>query len=154
MRIVTMKIVLFEPDIPQNTGTIIRMCACFGLSLEIIEPCGFIFDDKALKRAGMDYIDYEKITFHDCFDDFLKTIKESERIVLLTTKSSTNLYDFSFKKDDILLFGKESAGVPDYIHERADYRLKIPMKEGFRSLNLAISTAITSAEALRQTGLF
>lgn len=149
-----MKLVLFEPDIPQNTGTIIRMSACFGLNLEIIEPCGFVFDDKALKRAGMDYIDYEKITFHDCFDDFLKTRKEAERIVLLTTKGATSLYDFKFKKDDILLFGKESAGVPDYIHKKADARLKIPMKEGFRSLNLAISTAITSAEALRQTGLF
>ena len=149
-----MRIVLFEPDIPQNTGTIIRTCACFGLGLEIIEPCGFVFDDKALKRAGMDYIDYEKIRFHTCFDDFTTTITDKERLILLTTKASAKLYTFSFTADDILLFGKESAGVPEYVHNRANARLRIPMKEGYRSLNLAVSVAITTAEALRQTDMF
>ena len=149
-----MRIVLFEPDIPQNTGTIIRTCACFGLGLEIIEPCGFVFDDKALKRAGMDYIDYEKIRFHTCFDDFTSTVTPGERLVLLTTKATTSLYDFHFAGNDILLFGKESAGVPENIHRRADARLRIPMKAGYRSLNLAVSAAVTAAEALRQTGMF
>ncbi|OPZ78420.1 MAG: tRNA (cytidine(34)-2'-O)-methyltransferase [Alphaproteobacteria bacterium ADurb.Bin438] len=148
-----MKIVLFEPDIPQNTGTIIRMAACFGIPLEIIEPCGFVFDDKALKRAGMDYIDLKKIKFHLSFEDFLNSKSEDERIVLLTTKSSENLYDFKFKENDILLFGKESAGVTDEIHEKSDARIRIPMKEGYRSLNLAISTAIAVSEGIRQTGI-
>lgn len=148
-----MRIALYQPDIPQNTGTILRMAVCFGVPVDIIEPCGFIFDDKQLKRAGMDYLPKADLTRYLSWEHYLKE-KPTGRLVLLTTKSSTLLSDFTFKPDDILLFGRESCGVPDDVHNAVDARVRIPMKTDERSLNLAISCAITTAEALRQTDGF
>lgn len=148
-----MRITLYQPDIPQNTGTILRMAVCFGLPVDIIEPCGFLFDDKQLKRAGMDYLPKANLTRYPSWDDYLKN-KPKGRLVLLTTHGSTPLTDFAFKEDDILLFGRESAGVPEHVHTQADARILIPMVATERSLNLAVSCAITAGEALRQTNLF
>ena len=148
-----MRIALYQPDIPQNTGTILRTAVCFGIPVDIIEPCGFLWDDKLLKRAGMDYLPKAALTRHLSWEDFL-THKPAGRLVLFTTKATQSYANFTFQPDDILLFGRESCGVPDDVHEKADVRLRIPMKQGERSLNLAISCAIATAEALRQTGQF
>ena len=146
------KIALFEPDIPQNTAAIIRTCACLGAKLEIIEPCGFLMTDKRFKRVVMDYIDEKEIKFYESSDHFFKS-KKNQRIVLMTTKASVSYTKFKFNKNDTILFGRESAGVPDDIHRLIKDRLKIPMKNNMRSLNIASSVAIILAESLKQTKL-
>lgn len=148
-----MRIALYQPDIAQNTGTIIRMAVCFGLPVDIIEPCGFVWDSKELKRAGMDYLQKADITRHMSWETFLQQ-NQDKRIILLTTKSSRPHTQFKFKQDDVLLFGRESAGVPEEIHNYVQGRIRIPMKKEERSLNLAVSCAIATAEALRQTTFF
>ena len=146
------KIALFEPDIPQNTAAIIRTCACLGANLEIIEPCGFLLSDKRFKRVAMDYIEEKNIKFHKSFNEFLKS-KENQRIVLMTTKASISYTKFKFEKNDTILFGRESAGVPKAIHQLIKFKLKIPMKLNKRSLNVGSSVAIILAEALKQNEL-
>ncbi len=143
------KISLYEPDIPQNTAAIIRTCACLGAELEIIEPCGFLLTDKRFKRVVMDYMDYRKIKFYQSSEHFFEE-KKNQRIVLMTTKGSINYTKFKFKADDTILFGRESAGVPERVHKLINDRLKIPMSEKARSLNIASSVAIVLAESLRQ----
>ena len=144
------KIALFEPDIPQNTAAIIRTCACLGAQLEIIEPCGFLLSDKRFKRVVMDYMDEKDINFYQSADEFFQE-KQKNRIILMTTKASISYTQFRFQKDDTILFGRESAGVPEKVHKTLDYRLKIPMESNRRSLNLASSVAIILAECLKQT---
>jgi len=146
------KIALFEPDIPQNTAAIIRTCACLGAKLEIIEPCGFLLSDKRFKRVVMDYIDEKDIKFHKSSDDFFKS-KENQRIILMTTKASISYTKFKFDKNDTILFGRESAGVPESVHKLIKNRLKIPMKHNRRSLNISSSVAIILAESLKQINL-
>jgi len=143
------KIALFEPDIPQNTAAIIRTCACLGAKLEIIEPCGFLLNDKRFKRVVMDYIDEKDIKFFKNSDDFFKS-KGNQRIILMTTKASVSYTKFKFDKNDTILFGRESAGVPEKIHKLIQNRLKIPMKNDKRSLNIASTVAIILAESLKQ----
>ncbi len=144
------KIALFEPDIPQNTAAIIRTCACLGAELEIIEPCGFLLSDKRFKRVVMDYMVEEDIKFYQSADIFFKS-KKNQRIILMTTKASISYNKFKFEKNDTILFGRESAGVPEKVHKTIKNRLKIPMKNNKRSLNLASSVAIILAECLNQT---
>ncbi len=144
------KIALFEPDIPQNTAAIIRTCACLGAKLEIIEPCGFLLTDKRFKRVVMDYFNEKDIKFYQSADIFFQS-KKKQRIILMTTKASVSYTDFKFKKNDTILFGRESAGVPEEIHKLIKNRLKIPMENNKRSLNLASSVAIILAECLKQT---
>ncbi len=146
------KIALFEPDIPQNTAAIIRTCACLGVKLEIIEPCGFLLNDKRFKRVVMDYIDEKKIRYYENSNQFFDE-KKNQRIILMTTKASTSYTKFKFKKNDTILFGRESAGVPQYVHEMINNRLKIPMKNNKRSLNISSSVAIILAECLKQNNL-
>ena len=146
------KIALFEPDIPQNTAAIIRTCACLGAKLEIIEPCGFLLSDNRFKRVVMDYLDEKEIKFYKSSKDFFKS-KENQRIILMTTKASISYTKFKFEKNDTILFGRESAGVPESVHKLIKDRLKIPMKINKRSLNIASSVAIVLAENLRQTKL-
>ena len=147
-----MRLALYEPDIPQNTGTLMRLAACFNLPVDIIEPCGFIFNDQKMRRAGMDYLDIVDYTRHDSWEKFYA--RRQGRIVLLTTKGSEPYQKFSFRRDDILLLGRESAGVPDFVHQAADARLRIPMRPEARSVNVALSGAVVLGEALRQTGMF
>ena len=147
-----LKIALFEPDIPQNTAAIIRTCSCLGAKLEIIEPCGFLLSDKRFKRVVIDYMDKKEITFHQSSKDFFES-KKDQRIILMTTKASLSYTKFKFEKDDTILFGRESAGVPEKIHKIVKFRLKIPMKNNKRSLNIASSVAIILAESLKQTKL-
>ena len=146
------KIALFEPDIPQNTAAIIRTCACLGVELEIIEPCGFLLSDKRFKRVVMDYMDNKEIKFYQSFDRFYKD-KKNHRIVLMTTKASISYTKFKFEKNDTILFGRESAGAPEKVHKLIKNKLKIPMKDNKRSLNVSSSVAIILAESLRQTNL-
>ena len=146
------KIALYEPDIPQNTAAIIRTCACLGAKLEIIEPCGFLVSDKRFKRVVMDYMDLEQIEFYQSSDKFFEK-KQNQRIVLMTTKGSISYTEFKFKSDDTILFGRESAGVPGKVHKLIKDRLKIPMNDKVRSLNVASSVAIVLAESLRQIKL-
>ena len=146
------KIALFEPDIPQNTAAIIRTCACLGAKLEIIEPCGFMVSDKRFKRVVMDYLNEKNIKFYESADHFFET-KKNQRIILMTTKASVSYTEFKFKKNDTILFGRESAGVPEKVHKLVNKRLKIPMKKSMRSLNIASSVAIILAESLKQTKL-
>jgi tRNA (cytidine/uridine-2'-O-)-methyltransferase len=146
------KIALFEPDIPQNTAAIIRTCACLGAKLEIIEPCGFLLTDKRFKRVVMDYMDENNIDFYRNSEEFFKT-KKNQRVLLMTTKASKSYTSFKFDKDDTILFGRESAGVPEKIHNLVNNRLKIPMKNNKRSLNIASSVAIILSECLKQTNL-
>tara|TARA_Y100000591_G_scaffold281078_1_gene260650 strand:- start:538 stop:1011 length:474 start_codon:yes stop_codon:yes gene_type:complete len=147
-----LKIALFEPDIPQNTAAIIRTCSCLGARLEIIEPCGFLLNDKRFKRVVMDYMDEKEIKFHQSTKEFFES-KKNQRIILMTTKASLSYTKFKFEKNDTILFGRESAGVPEKIHKIVKYRLKIPMKNNKRSLNIASSVAIILAESLKQTKL-
>ena len=148
------KIALYEPDIPQNTAAIIRTCSCLGATIEIIEPCGFIFNDKRFKKVVMDYMDEKMIKFYQNYDEFFDIKKkEKERIILMTTKASDSYTSFDFKIDDTILFGRESAGVPEKIHKLASHRLKIPLSFKKRSLNLASSVAIVLAESMRQNKL-
>ncbi len=142
-------IALYQPDIPQNTAAIIRLCSCFSTTIEIIEPCGFHIDDKRIKRVAMDYLEKSKIIRYKTFDDFLLK-KKNSRIILMTTKAKKNYYTFKFKPKDTLLFGRESAGVPERIHKIAYERLKIPLKNNTRSLNITIAASIALSEALRQ----
>ena len=144
------KIALFEPDIPQNTAAIIRTCACLGAKLEIIEPCGFLLTDKRFKRVVMDYMDEKEIRFYKNYDYFFES-KKNQRIILMTTKASVSYTTFKFDKNDTILFGRESAGVPEKIHKLLKNRLKIPMKSNKRSLNISSSVAIVLAECLKQT---
>jgi len=146
------KIALFEPDIPQNTAAIIRTCACLGAKLEIIEPCGFLMSDKRFKRVVMDYMDEKNIVFYRSSEEFFKT-KKSQRIILMTTQASKSYTNFKFDIGDTILFGRESAGVPEKVHKLIENRLKIPMKNNKRSLNIASSVAIILAESLKQTNL-
>ena len=146
------KIALFEPDIPQNTAAIIRTCACLGVELEIIEPCGFLLNDRRFKRVVMDYMDNKIIRFYQSFDRFYQN-KENHRIVLMTTKAPISYTKFKFEKNDTILFGRESAGVPEKVHKLIKNKLKIPMKDNKRSLNVSSSVAIILAESLRQTNL-
>ena len=146
----TPKIALFEPDIPQNTAAIIRTCSCLGAKLEIIEPCGFLFSDKRFKRVVMDYMDKSEIKFYQSAGEFFK-YKKNERVILMTTKASGSYTEFKFNKNDTILFGRESSGVPEEVHKFVNNRLKIPMETNKRSLNLASSVAIILAECLKQT---
>ena len=146
------KIALFEPDIPQNTAAIMRTCACLGAKLEIIEPCGFLLSDKRFKRVVMDYIEEKDIKFYKSSNDFFN-YKKNKRIILMTTKASKSYTKFNFDKNDTILFGRESAGVPESVHKLVNDRLKIPMKNNKRSLNIASSVAIILAESLKQTNL-
>jgi len=146
------KIALYEPDIPQNTAAIIRTCACLGVKLEIIEPCGFLLSDKRFKRVVMDYMDWDKIDIYQSSEKFFEA-KKNQRIILMTTKASVSYTEFKFEKNDTILFGRESAGVPESLHQLINDRLKIPMSEDTRSLNIASSVAIILAESLRQTKL-
>ena len=146
------KIALYEPDIPQNTAAIIRTCACLGAKLEIIEPCGFLLSDERFKRVVMDYMNHDQIEFYQSSEKFFEE-KQNQRIVLMTTKGSISYTEFKFKSDDTILFGRESAGVPEKIHKLIKDRLKIPMNDKVRSLNIASSVAIVLAESLRQIKL-
>ena len=143
------KVALYEPDIPQNTAAIVRLCACFGARLDIIEPCGFFLSDKRFKRVVMDYINKCKIKSFKDFTEFKKD-KKNERIILMTTKAKKKYFDFKFNKNDTILFGRESAGVPQLVHKSVDYKLIIPIQKEARSLNIVSSVAITLAEALKQ----
>ena len=143
------KVALYEPDIPQNTAAIVRLCACFGTRLDIIEPCGFFLSDKRFKRVVMDYINKCKIKSFKDFTEFKKD-KKNERIILMTTKAKKKYFDFKFNKNDTILFGRESAGVPQLVHKSVDYKLIIPIQKEARSLNIVSSVAITLAEALKQ----
>ena len=146
------KIALFEPDIPQNTAAIIRTCACLGAKLEIIEPCGFLLEDKRFKRVVMDYMDEKEIRYYESSNQFFNE-KKNQRIILMTTKASSLYTKFKFEKNDTILFGRESAGVPQYVHKMVKDRLKIPMKNDKRSLNISSSVAIILAECLKQNKL-
>ncbi|HEX8046940.1 tRNA (cytidine(34)-2'-O)-methyltransferase [Rhizobium sp.] len=148
----SLRIALYQPDIPGNTGTILRLAACLGFGVDIIEPAGFDISDRNLKRAGMDYLSAVALTRHvnwERFEEWRAT--GGRRLVLASTKAAERYTDFTFREDDILLFGRESAGVPDHVHATADGRILIPMIEGQRSINLAMSVAMISGEALRQT---
>ncbi len=146
-----LKVALYQPDIPQNTASIIRTCSCLGASLEIIEPCGFLFSDKRFKRVVMDYLDYSEIKFYKSPNEFFDE-NSKNRVVLMTTKASKVYTKFKFKRNDILLFGRESAGVPEDVHSKVNERIKIPMLKNKRSLNISISVAIGASEFIRQLG--
>jgi tRNA (cytidine/uridine-2'-O-)-methyltransferase len=148
-----MRIALYEPDIPQNTGTILRLAACLGLEAHLIEPAGFPVTDRAFRRAGMDYLDQVTVIRHPDWRAFETWRKAGgHRLVLLTTGGSLSYLDYAFQPDEVLLFGRESAGVPAHVHAAADARLVIPMRGGMRSLNVAVAAAMAVGEALRQTG--
>ncbi|HET6390147.1 tRNA (cytidine(34)-2'-O)-methyltransferase [Hyphomicrobium sp.] len=151
-----MRLALYQPDIAQNTGTILRLCACFGVPVDIIGPAGFDISDRALKRAAMDYLPFADVVRHAGFDSFMERRTQAAapgpgRLVLLTTKAATTHCDFRFAPDDTLMVGRESAGVPDRVHDIVDARITIPMRPGLRSLNVAVAAAIVLGEALRQT---
>jgi len=149
----TLHVALYQPDIPANMGAVARICACFGLPLHVIEPAGFPWNHTALRRAGMDYLDHVEIIRHDGWRPFLERMGH-HRIVLATTRGAVAHHAFSFASGDILLFGRESVGVPDDVHVRADARIRIPLRPGLRSLNVAVSAGIMAAEALRQLSAF
>ena len=150
-----MRIALYEPDIPQNTGTILRTCACLGIEAHIIEPAGFPVTDRAFRRAGMDYLDRVAIIRHGSFAVFEDwRARERLSLVLHTTAAERSYLDHAFRDDQVLLFGRESAGVPEAVHRAADTRIRIPMRAGLRSLNIAVAVAMVAGEALRQTGGF
>jgi tRNA (cytidine/uridine-2'-O-)-methyltransferase len=146
-----MRLALYEPDIPQNTGAILRLCACLGVAADLIEPFGFIWDDRHLKRAGMDYLDQVELTRHRSWGAFRAVPRG--RLVLVTTQGTAPYHRFAFATGDTLLFGRESAGVPAEIHADADARVAIPMRPGLRSINVALAASMVLGEALRQTGL-
>lgn len=147
--LMTPHLVLYQPDMPQNTGSMMRLCACLGVPLDIIEPCGFIWDDKKLRRVAMDYIDHIYYQRHASWNEFEAQIGK-RRLVLMTTKGAQPYTDFTFKPDDLIMVGRESAGVPDDIHNRADAHLLIPMVPEMRSLNVALSASMVLGEAIRQ----
>lgn len=147
-----MRLALYQPEIPQNAGTLMRLAACLGVPLDIIEPCGFIWHDQKLQRAGMDYIELANVHKHSSFDAF--RLAQPNRMVLIDTKAATSFLDFKFEKDDILLLGKESTGVPDEVFQAIPNKVVIPMVEGRRSLNVAVAGAMVLTEALRQNNGF
>ena len=148
-----MQIALFQPDIPQNTGTILRLCACLGVAAHIIEPAGFPVSDRHFRRAGMDYLDQVSLMRHDSWSRFEQWRNDAGyRLILFTTKGAASYLEYRYGADDILLFGRESAGVPEEVVSKADARLVIPIKPGLRSLNVAMAAAMALGEALRQTG--
>jgi tRNA (cytidine/uridine-2'-O-)-methyltransferase len=148
-----MHIALYQPDIPQNTGTMLRMCACLGIEAHLIGPAGFPTSDRAFRRAGMDYLDAVTVVRHASWGDFAEWRRAGQhRLVLFTTGAAMSYLDFRFAPTDVLLFGRESAGVPQEVHQAADARLIIPMRQGLRSLNVAVAAAMAAGEALRQTG--
>jgi tRNA (cytidine/uridine-2'-O-)-methyltransferase len=149
-----MRIALYEPDIPQNTGTILRLCACLGVEVHMIEPAGFPTSDRAFRRAGMDYLDQVEIVRHVNWAAFERwRLEARSRLILFTTRASLSYLDHAYRVDDILLFGRESSGVPNVVHEAAQARLLVPMREGLRSLNVAMVAAMAVGEALRQARL-
>jgi len=149
-----MRLALFQPDIPQNTGTLLRMAVCLAIPVDIINPCGFIFSDRRLKRAGMNYLDNVDVTQHDSWDVFRKFVTDKKkRLILLSTKAETTYTKFTFRKKDILMVGRESAGVPEDVFEAVDARVCIPMAKNARSLNVAIAAAMVVGESLRQINL-
>ncbi|MDP9195382.1 MAG: tRNA (cytidine(34)-2'-O)-methyltransferase [Pseudomonadota bacterium] len=147
-----MRIALYQPDIPQNTGAVLRLAACLGLGVDIIRPCGFPLDDRRIRRSGMDYADHVSMTLHDSWEVF--QTQRSGRLILLTTRGSVPHTECRYQPDDILLLGRESVGVPENVHAIADVRVRIPIAPGLRSLNLAVAAAMVTGEALRQTGGF
>ena len=150
-----MQIALFQPDIPQNTGTILRTCACLDVAAHIIEPAGFAVSDRLFRRAGMDYIDHVSLTRHDSWSHFEDWRRQAGyRLLLFTTRGADSYFDFRYDRADILLFGRESKGVPEEVFAAADVRLRIPVRSGLRSLNVAVAAAMVVGEALRQTGSF
>ncbi len=148
-----MRCALYQPDIPQNAGAILRLAACLGVAVDVIEPCGFLLDDRRLRRAGMDYLDQVEMVRHRSWEDFLQAIEGDggARLVLLTTRGEAAHTDFAFRPDDVLVLGRESAGVPDEVHQAAAARVRVPLRPGLRSLNVALTAAIVLGEALRQT---
>ena len=144
------EIALYQPDIPPNAGTILRMAACLGVAVSIIEPTGFTWSDRSFRRAGLDYLDRARIVRHESFEAF-RGSRTDRRLVLMTTRASFAYWDFAFRPDDVLLMGRETEGVPDAVHAAADARLIIPLQPGFRSLNVAVACAMVLGEALRQT---
>ena len=144
------RLAIYEPDIPQNLGAMIRLCACFGIDIDLIEPCGFPFSLKALKRTAMDYIDLTKIDCHDDFDSFLKKYQYNRRLILLTVKSPETIWDFKFKSNDILIVGSESKGVPNYVRESVPFNIRIPILSHTRCLNVTTAASIAVSEAIRQ----
>ena len=149
-----MRIALYQPDIPQNTGTILRLCACLGIEAHIIAPAGFPTSDRAFRRAGMDYLDAVALVRHTSWQVFEAWRRgQNHRLVLFTTAATLSYLDYAYRSDDVLLFGRESAGVPQQVHDAADARLVIPMRPGLRSLNVALAAAMAAGEALRQTGV-
>lgn len=153
-----MRLALYQPDIPQNTGTLLRLGACLDLPIDIIEPCGFLFNERAMRRAGMDYLDFSNYRRHNSWNDFLQYRQnhsdEYGRLILLTTHGTQSFIDFAFKENDVILMGRESAGVPENVHQLADAQLLIPMNEHARSINMAVSAAMAVTEALRQINGF
>lgn len=147
-----MRIALFEPDIPQNTGTILRLAACLGLAVDLIEPAGFALDDARMRRAGMDYLEHVELMRHASWAAF--AARPRGRLLLFTTRAEQAYAEFAYRPDDTLLFGRESGGVPAAVHDAADARLRIPIRAGLRSLNVAVAVAMVAGEALRQTGGF
>lgn len=142
-------IALYQPDMPQNCGAIMRLCACFGVPLDLIEPFGFVWDDAKVKRVAMDYINFVNMTRHKDWEAF-RAAKQGKRLILLSTKAAVPYTDFKYQAGDILMLGRESAGVPDEVHEQVDARVVIPLQKGLRSLNVGMSAAIVLSEALRQ----
>ena len=150
-----MRLALYQPDIPQNTGTILRLAACLGVPVDVIGPTGFDMTDRSLRRAGLDYLDHVEIVRHESFEAFLEGHQaDGRRLVLLSSKAEASYLEFTFRPDDTLLLGRESAGVPDAVHTAAGARVRIPMRSGLRSLNIAVAAALVLGEALRQTGGF
>ena len=149
-----MRLALYEPDIPQNAGALMRLGACLGVGIDLIEPCGFLLTDRALKRVGMDYRQFADVRRHDSWARFREDPRRAGRLVLLTTRGEIPYTAFTFAQQDVLLLGRESAGVPQSVHESVDARLVIPLKPGLRSLNVAQAAAMVLGEALRQTGQF
>jgi tRNA (cytidine/uridine-2'-O-)-methyltransferase len=150
-----MRLALFQPDIPQNAGTLLRLAACFGVGVDIVEPAGFAVSDRAFRRAALDYLDHVEITRHVSFAAFDAARQaRGRRLVLLTTRGETNLFDAAFRADDVLMVGRESSGAPDHVHAAADLRARAPMRPELRSLNVAVAAAVALGEALRQTGGF
>jgi tRNA (cytidine/uridine-2'-O-)-methyltransferase len=155
-----MRLALYQPDIPQNTGAILRLAACLGVPVDIIEPCGFVWSDSRLRRAGLDYLAHVKVTRHSSWRVFVEgrgadgDAGPAGRLILLTTRAPLDYADFAYRASDTLIVGRESAGVPEAVHEAADARVKVPMVKGMRSLNIALAAAMVLGEALRQTARF
>jgi tRNA (cytidine/uridine-2'-O-)-methyltransferase len=149
-----MRLALFEPDIPQNAGALIRLAACMDVGLDIIGPCGFALSDQDVKRVSLDYSEYSVVKEHESWQNFIDIYKDKARIILLTTKSTVNYIKFSFETSDIILVGRESAGVPEYVHKVVKDKVTIPMNNKVRSINVANAASIVLSEAMRQTDLF